>query len=276
MDFNHFQQHLSRCTIWASTYSMTGSYKPIDLKKLKNCKPDLGQSSNSSDSPCTPPIKRARPDLNSLILPNNINNNLSNEVSHGSSHSSSQEGSESSFGSNFGVNQSYVARHRLVMELRKDIQNFHSRMHEEYNDVLEENEIEKEFANQFCNKKALLKKGFINIQNILDFAQKRPIAERRLLKIATLPDAPSMEELTIYAKHFRTTNENILLWSEQRLQNDPKYFRSDKYQKRISIKKQTELMTFIYENCHFLPKKDGIKKEEVGKIKNLATRIFLR
>ena len=270
MHSQHFQQHLERCKKWAENYKKTGSYKEIDLKSLDQCKLDQrnitslsSQSSSSKDAQSNHSLPdAAQPNVQQFSQPSNKTSGPSTK-------------STSVFEPN-NMNKPYRIRFNLLARLRQDLKKFREKIFEEYSEVLDDCFIEKEISNQFLNKQILLKDGFVELKNILEFAQKRPYSERRLIKMATLPDTPSMDEVNIFSKLMQTSEETILNWCDQRFLNQPRFYRSDKDQKRMSVDSQIQLMTYIYENSQYMPKRDGIKRIEVAKVKNLATRIFLR
>lgn len=174
-------------------------------------------------------------------------------------------------------NTKYKQRHSLVSKLRKELENFKSSIFQDYTENgLDSKDIEKVIAQTFFNDKLMLNNGFVELENILSFANKRPYFERRLIKIALLPEIPSMDDIKVFGRLLHTSEDTILDWCDQRSRNDPRYTRSDKHQTRMSLDHQMELMTYIYENSHFLPKKDGIKTIAVDKIRNLASKMFLR
>ena len=284
MDSNHFQHHLKRCQQWAETYSKTGSYKPVDLSALtslksngqneKSCEPcDSEKSSVSSLATEFLASKKAKSEISSPIRVE-----LSHESSQSTSQSKEKSSNETSVYQPIRMdNTAHKERHSLVSRLRKELKNFKNSIFQEYTENgLDSKEIEKEIANAFFNDKLMLNNGFLELENILSFANKRPYFERRLIKIAMLPEIPSMDDIKVFGRLLHTTEETILDWCDQRSRNDPRYSRSDKGQTRMSVDHQMELMNYIYQNSHYLPKKDGIKTIAVEKISNLASKMFLK
>ena len=279
MHADHFQQHLVRCQKWAEIYSTTGSYKEVDLNSLEQSQSDENNSGSlSSESPPSQKIRSVAfcPEIDRKS-PHQEQSGQKLSQSSASSNKTSGTSSKTSMFEPEPINQKKKERHNLLWKLRQELKKFQYNLFKEFCDVLTEQDIEKEISKQFLKKETLLKSGFIEIENVLSFARKRTYPERRLLKMSMLPDIPTMDEVKIFCKHLHTNQETIFDWCDQRFNNDPRYYRSDKDQKHsMSVEDQIQLMTYIYENSQFLPKRDGIKSVEVSKVKNIAVRIFYR
>lgn len=142
--------------------------------------------------------------------------------------------------------------------------------------MINDSELKTEVLKHFSSDSLLLRLGYINSTHIKTFIGKRPYEERRLVKISTLPDCPSSDDVHEYAKMYRTNASTIETLLSKRIENDPFFTRSDKHQKRISIETQISLMKFIEENSQFSPGDCGIKRKRVSDVKNLAMRLFYR
>ena len=276
MTFSHYIQHKERCAQWAEIYALTGSYKVIDLTILDSNSNELeSEGSNNSSSIKSPPNKKL---CGNGEIPKNSSFKSSDSSSAASSQPSSKTSSQWSNNdfADYEANQNYKLRHHAIWSLRQKLLKFKNEVYSEFGDVLTRPEIHKEVYCYFLNPSALLELGYINIANVVTFARKRPYSERRLLKISCLSDSPSWSELLTFTKLLNTNIENILQWSDQRIQNDPHSFRADKNQKRLPVDFQMELMSYIFENSQFNPRRDAIMTKNIEKVNNLATRIFLR
>ena len=154
--------------------------------------------------------------------------------------------------------------------MRSAIEQFYEKIHRQYeSNHISSEEIDDEILKICSRKEGLLRMGFIELGDILRFCKKRSLTERRLMKIACLPEYPSEEEIRLFSHHFGTPKTNIHNMLEKRISNDAWTYRADKGQLRLSIDIQISIMKYIYENAVFAPRKSGVKKKK-GSVRNLT------
>ena len=163
-----------------------------------------------------------------------------------------------------------------MKELKQALEKFKTEALSLESDVLSANDIVHEVINFFANEDVFLQMGYVKTKNIKQFCRNRPLKDRRIIKMACLSDCPSESQIKSHMRIFKMSEESTLDLLERRISNDPLMSRSDRFQKRLSVATQLNLMDFIMKNSVFHPGRNKLKKIRVSKIQNLATRIFLR
>ena len=255
---------MSRCEEWAVCYSTTGAYRPKDVEALVSNDNEALSSNYTSGSPTSKKIR--------LI---NVAGKLS--FSTGSRKEESKSKTETGSSGFKVADNSRKIKSNIMLQLRSAIEQFYEKIHRQYeSNHISSEDIDDEIL-KICNRKeGLLRMGFVELDDILRFCKKRSLTERRLIKIACLPEYPTDEEIRLFSHNFATTKTNIHNMLEKRISNDAWTYRSDKGQLRLSTDIQISMMKFIYENAVFAPRKSGVKKIKASEISNLASRIFLR